>query len=141
MPSLNCIYVKFWGNLVATATLFTVFCVCVLALYEKDFGGHSAIYWEVKYPFPLSNRDVSFRQTAFRCQSHESRQVGPLTNQRPVRVREGAQRPGRGREEDLGHPGPQLPGGAVSGEERSRAGQGLPPEPGDGERRRPGDER
>lgn len=32
-----------------------------LALYEKDFDGHTAIYWEVKYPFPLSNRDVSFR--------------------------------------------------------------------------------
>lgn len=29
-------------------------------LYEKDFDGQSAIYWEVKYPFPLSNRDVSF---------------------------------------------------------------------------------
>uniref|UniRef100_A0A8C6NH26 Phosphatidylcholine transfer protein n=1 Tax=Nothobranchius furzeri TaxID=105023 RepID=A0A8C6NH26_NOTFU len=32
----------------------------VKELYEKDFGGQTAIYWEVKYPFPLSNRDVSF---------------------------------------------------------------------------------
>lgn len=29
-------------------------------LYERDFQGRTAIYWEVKYPFPLSNRDVSF---------------------------------------------------------------------------------
>lgn len=73
--------------------------------------------------------------------SNEFQQVGPLTDQRSVCVRAGAQRPGRGREEDLGHPGPQLPGDAVSGEERSCAGQGLPPERGDGERRRPGHER
>lgn len=32
-------------------------------LYEKDFSGQVAIYWEVKYPFPLSNRDVSFWST------------------------------------------------------------------------------
>uniref|UniRef100_A0AAQ5ZL37 Phosphatidylcholine transfer protein n=1 Tax=Amphiprion ocellaris TaxID=80972 RepID=A0AAQ5ZL37_AMPOC len=32
----------------------------VKELHEKDFDGQSAIYWEVKYPFPLSNRDVSF---------------------------------------------------------------------------------
>lgn len=51
------------------ALLFTICVICVLALYEEDFGGHSAIYWEVKYPFPLSNRDVSFRQRATRCQS------------------------------------------------------------------------
>ncbi|KAF3699760.1 Phosphatidylcholine transfer protein [Channa argus] len=30
----------------------------VKELYEKDFSGQPAIYWEVKYPFPLSNRDV-----------------------------------------------------------------------------------
>lgn len=29
-------------------------------LYEKDFSGQSAIYWEVKYPFPLSNRDYVY---------------------------------------------------------------------------------
>ncbi|KAM9745681.1 phosphatidylcholine transfer protein isoform 1-T3 [Menidia menidia] len=29
-------------------------------LYEKDFGGQPAIYWEVKYPFPLSNRDYVY---------------------------------------------------------------------------------
>lgn len=61
---------------------------------------------------------------------------GPLTI-RSVRVREGAQRPGRGREEDLGRPGPQLPGDAVSGEERSPAGLRLPPECGAAERRSP----
>ncbi|XP_056143918.1 phosphatidylcholine transfer protein [Lampris incognitus] len=32
----------------------------VKELYEKDFGGHTAIYWEVKYPFPLSNRDYVY---------------------------------------------------------------------------------
>uniref|UniRef100_H3C8K5 Phosphatidylcholine transfer protein n=2 Tax=Tetraodon nigroviridis TaxID=99883 RepID=H3C8K5_TETNG len=32
----------------------------VQALREEDFGGHSAIYWEVKYPFPLSNRDYVY---------------------------------------------------------------------------------
>ncbi|KAI4895138.1 hypothetical protein NFI96_022540 [Prochilodus magdalenae] len=31
----------------------------VKELYEKDYGGQKAIYWEVKYPFPLSNRDNS----------------------------------------------------------------------------------
>uniref|UniRef100_A0A8C7NYW8 Phosphatidylcholine transfer protein n=1 Tax=Oncorhynchus mykiss TaxID=8022 RepID=A0A8C7NYW8_ONCMY len=29
-------------------------------LHEKDYDGHSAIYWEVKYPFPLSNRDYVY---------------------------------------------------------------------------------
>ncbi|XP_041940778.1 phosphatidylcholine transfer protein isoform X1 [Alosa sapidissima] len=33
----------------------------VKELTEKDYDGQSAIYWEVKYPFPLSNRDVSYR--------------------------------------------------------------------------------
>nr|XP_020460588.1 phosphatidylcholine transfer protein [Monopterus albus] len=32
----------------------------VKELYEKDFDGHVAIYWEVKYPFPLSNRDYVY---------------------------------------------------------------------------------
>ncbi|XP_029914933.1 phosphatidylcholine transfer protein [Myripristis murdjan] len=32
----------------------------VKELYEKDFDGHTAIYWEVKYPFPLSNRDYVY---------------------------------------------------------------------------------
>lgn len=32
----------------------------VKELYEKDFDGQSAIYWEVKYPFPLSNRDYVY---------------------------------------------------------------------------------
>lgn len=81
-------HIKFWGNFKPCQTLmviqptvgwlryhmltcvpfsgvfFVVFIGCLrlfLALYEKDFGGHTAIYWEVKYPFPLSNRDVSFR--------------------------------------------------------------------------------
>ncbi|XP_064843838.1 phosphatidylcholine transfer protein-like [Oncorhynchus masou masou] len=29
-------------------------------LHEKDYDGRSAIYWEVKYPFPLSNRDYVY---------------------------------------------------------------------------------
>ncbi|XP_068595914.1 phosphatidylcholine transfer protein [Brachionichthys hirsutus] len=29
-------------------------------LYEKDFNGQTAIYWEVDYPFPLSNRDYVY---------------------------------------------------------------------------------
>ncbi|XP_038563315.1 phosphatidylcholine transfer protein [Micropterus salmoides] len=32
----------------------------VKELYEKDFNGQTAIYWEVKYPFPLSNRDYVY---------------------------------------------------------------------------------
>lgn len=32
----------------------------VKELHEKDFDGHAAIYWEVKYPFPLSNRDYVY---------------------------------------------------------------------------------
>uniref|UniRef100_A0A3P9AC71 Phosphatidylcholine transfer protein n=1 Tax=Esox lucius TaxID=8010 RepID=A0A3P9AC71_ESOLU len=32
----------------------------VKELYEKDYDGQSAIYWEVKYPFPLSNRDYVY---------------------------------------------------------------------------------
>lgn len=40
---------------------FSLICVCSLELTEKDYDGQSAIYWEVKYPFPLSNRDVSYR--------------------------------------------------------------------------------
>ncbi|XP_069572150.1 phosphatidylcholine transfer protein isoform X2 [Brachyistius frenatus] len=31
-----------------------------IELYEKDFDGQSAIYWQVKYPFPLSNRDYVY---------------------------------------------------------------------------------
>uniref|UniRef100_A0A672NK28 Uncharacterized protein n=1 Tax=Sinocyclocheilus grahami TaxID=75366 RepID=A0A672NK28_SINGR len=33
-------------------------------LHEKDYGGQKAIYWEVKYPLPLSNRDVSYKHTS-----------------------------------------------------------------------------
>ncbi|TMS15638.1 Phosphatidylcholine transfer protein [Larimichthys crocea] len=29
-------------------------------LYEKDYDGQTAIYWEVKYPFPMSNRDYVY---------------------------------------------------------------------------------
>ncbi|TDH03288.1 hypothetical protein EPR50_G00161970 [Perca flavescens] len=32
----------------------------VKELYEKDFNGQTSIYWEVKYPFPLSNRDYVY---------------------------------------------------------------------------------
>uniref|UniRef100_UPI0037E89885 phosphatidylcholine transfer protein n=1 Tax=Semicossyphus pulcher TaxID=241346 RepID=UPI0037E89885 len=32
----------------------------VKELYEKDFSGQNAIYWEVIYPFPLSNRDYVY---------------------------------------------------------------------------------
>ncbi|KAG5832993.1 phosphatidylcholine transfer protein isoform X1 [Anguilla rostrata] len=32
----------------------------VKELYEKDCDGQTAIYWEVKYPFPLSNRDYVY---------------------------------------------------------------------------------
>lgn len=32
----------------------------VKELYEKDFCGQTAICWEVKYPFPLSNRDYVY---------------------------------------------------------------------------------
>uniref|UniRef100_A0A4W5N113 START domain-containing protein n=1 Tax=Hucho hucho TaxID=62062 RepID=A0A4W5N113_9TELE len=37
-------------------------CVSLSAvkLHEKDYDGHSVIYWEVKYPFPLSNRDYVY---------------------------------------------------------------------------------
>lgn len=28
-------------------------------LYEKEVGGKKLIYWHVKFPFPMSNRDVS----------------------------------------------------------------------------------
>ncbi|MCI4395245.1 hypothetical protein PGIGA_G00178130 [Pangasianodon gigas] len=32
----------------------------VKELHEKDYDGQKAIYWEVKYPFPLSNRDYVY---------------------------------------------------------------------------------
>ncbi|XP_076866402.1 phosphatidylcholine transfer protein [Brachyhypopomus gauderio] len=32
----------------------------VKELDEKDYDGQKAIYWEVKYPFPLSNRDYVY---------------------------------------------------------------------------------
>ncbi|XP_016381677.1 phosphatidylcholine transfer protein-like [Sinocyclocheilus rhinocerous] len=32
----------------------------VKELHEKDYGGQKAIYWEVKYPLPLSNRDYLY---------------------------------------------------------------------------------
>ncbi|XP_034395820.1 phosphatidylcholine transfer protein [Cyclopterus lumpus] len=32
----------------------------VKELYETDFSGQTAIYWQVKYPFPLSNRDYVY---------------------------------------------------------------------------------
>ncbi|KAK2111638.1 hypothetical protein P7K49_011384, partial [Saguinus oedipus] len=31
-------------------------------LYEQECNGETVVYWEVKYPFPMSNRDVSFPQ-------------------------------------------------------------------------------
>uniref|UniRef100_A0A8C1LFZ4 Uncharacterized protein n=1 Tax=Cyprinus carpio TaxID=7962 RepID=A0A8C1LFZ4_CYPCA len=36
-------------------------------LHEKDYGGQKAIYWEVKYPLPLSNRDVSYKHIKIQC--------------------------------------------------------------------------
>nr|XP_005999991.1 PREDICTED: phosphatidylcholine transfer protein [Latimeria chalumnae] len=32
----------------------------VKALYEKDYDGQKVIYWEVRYPFPMSNRDYIY---------------------------------------------------------------------------------
>ncbi|XP_055983679.1 phosphatidylcholine transfer protein [Sorex fumeus] len=32
----------------------------VKELYEKEVDGKTVIYWEVKYPFPLSNRDYVY---------------------------------------------------------------------------------
>nr|XP_057904591.1 phosphatidylcholine transfer protein isoform X2 [Doryrhamphus excisus] len=32
----------------------------VKELFEEQFDGQTAIYWEVKYPFPLSNRDYVY---------------------------------------------------------------------------------
>ncbi|XP_046893584.1 phosphatidylcholine transfer protein [Hypomesus transpacificus] len=32
----------------------------VKELHEKEYEGQKAIYWEVKYPFPLSNRDYVY---------------------------------------------------------------------------------
>ncbi|XP_071429993.1 phosphatidylcholine transfer protein [Pithys albifrons albifrons] len=32
----------------------------VKELYEKTYDGEKVIYWEVKYPFPLSNRDYVY---------------------------------------------------------------------------------
>ncbi|XP_064322976.1 phosphatidylcholine transfer protein isoform X2 [Phalacrocorax carbo] len=29
-------------------------------LYEKTYDGEKVVYWEVKYPFPLSNRDYVY---------------------------------------------------------------------------------
>ncbi|XP_006889518.1 PREDICTED: phosphatidylcholine transfer protein [Elephantulus edwardii] len=32
----------------------------VKELYEKECGGETVVYWEVKYPFPMSNRDYVY---------------------------------------------------------------------------------
>ncbi|XP_024428923.2 phosphatidylcholine transfer protein isoform X2 [Desmodus rotundus] len=32
----------------------------VKELYEKECGGKTVVYWEVKYPFPMSNRDYVY---------------------------------------------------------------------------------
>ncbi|XP_008145965.2 phosphatidylcholine transfer protein [Eptesicus fuscus] len=32
----------------------------VKELYEKDCNGETVVYWEVKYPFPMSNRDYVY---------------------------------------------------------------------------------
>ncbi|XP_012521136.1 PREDICTED: phosphatidylcholine transfer protein isoform X2 [Propithecus coquereli] len=29
-------------------------------LYEQEYNGQTVIYWEVKYPFPMSNRDYIY---------------------------------------------------------------------------------
>uniref|UniRef100_A0A6I8MXR0 START domain-containing protein n=1 Tax=Ornithorhynchus anatinus TaxID=9258 RepID=A0A6I8MXR0_ORNAN len=34
----------------------------VKELREQECEGKKIVYWEVKYPFPMSNRDVSFGQ-------------------------------------------------------------------------------
>lgn len=46
-------------------------------LYEKDFSGQTAIYWEVKYPFPLSNRDVSFLCTRKHARAYRASECLP----------------------------------------------------------------
>ena len=41
---------------------------------ESD--GQKSIYWQVKYPFPLSNRDVSFKTKAvFTVSKQEGKQM------------------------------------------------------------------
>ncbi|KAK1785661.1 hypothetical protein P4O66_019007 [Electrophorus voltai] len=45
----------------------------VKELYEMDCGGLKAIYWEVKYPFPLSNRDTDRQRDR---QTERGRQAG-----------------------------------------------------------------
>ncbi|KGL78196.1 Phosphatidylcholine transfer protein, partial [Tinamus guttatus] len=50
----------------------------VKELYEKTYDGEKIIYWEVKYPFPLSNRDVSFQAFCFPC-SFSPGHLGTLT--------------------------------------------------------------
>ncbi|GAB5580880.1 phosphatidylcholine transfer protein isoform X1 [Prionailurus iriomotensis] len=32
----------------------------VKELYEKECNGETVVYWEVKYPFPMSNRDLQY---------------------------------------------------------------------------------
>ncbi|XP_037350844.1 phosphatidylcholine transfer protein isoform X1 [Talpa occidentalis] len=34
----------------------------VKELYEKECNGETVIYWEVKYPFPMSNRDYVYKR-------------------------------------------------------------------------------
>ncbi|KAM9209133.1 phosphatidylcholine transfer protein [Dugong dugon] len=32
----------------------------VREVYEKEYNGETVVYWEVKYPFPMSNRDYVY---------------------------------------------------------------------------------
>uniref|UniRef100_A0A8C1Y0T4 Phosphatidylcholine transfer protein n=1 Tax=Cyprinus carpio TaxID=7962 RepID=A0A8C1Y0T4_CYPCA len=51
---------KVFGSLASLCELTLVVCGLSSELHEKDYGGQKAIYWEVKYPLPLSNRDYVY---------------------------------------------------------------------------------
>ena len=43
------------------ATIWLMFLILFSELYEFDDEGVQSIYWNVNYPWPMSNRDVSFK--------------------------------------------------------------------------------
>ena len=55
-------------------------------LYEKECSGRTVVYWEVKYPFPMSNRDVSFPAVRRRCAPWPAMLVWPAGVETPSSI-------------------------------------------------------
>lgn len=109
-----------------------VFCFVLMIpdLYEIEEGDKKGIYWQVKFPFPLANRDVSFNRSQSVIQNDLLGFTLTFLNRVEVHIctRDAWAECGRGA--SVGRPGSQWTVLDGSQAERSRACRRLYPESG-----------